>query len=94
MDIEPFNIDLDVMSLPDENKETLGTSRRKMVLLALKSKEQRPSPKEGTGGEWVMLKEAMWWGMVCGEVEGAGPQAGAMPAACCGAGARVGRGSS
>lgn len=41
----------------------------------------------------MMLKEAMWWGMVCGEVEGAGLRAGAMPTACCTAGAQVGRGS-
>lgn len=50
VDIEPFNIDLDVMSLPDENKETLGTSRRKMALLALKSKEQSHLQRRALGG--------------------------------------------
>lgn len=54
MDIEQFKIDLDVMSPPDENKETLRTSRRKMTLLALKSKEHGASPMEGIVREWVM----------------------------------------
>lgn len=54
MDIEQFKIDLDVMSRPDENKETLRTSRRKMTLLALKSEERGASPMEGTAREWVV----------------------------------------
>lgn len=53
-DIEQFKIDLDVMSRPDENKETLRTSRRKMTLLALKSEERGASPMEGIAREWVV----------------------------------------
>lgn len=39
------------MNPPDENKETLRTSRRKMTLLALESKEHELSPNEGAVGK-------------------------------------------